>query len=98
MTPREAGAGRGADPLSIPSPLGLRHWDGQPVTLDDCQAEYRKACQENITRAAELRALERQEAPDVRAYKALIRAAQIGNARARVWGSLELLAQEAGTP
>ena len=94
MTPREAGAGREVDPLSIPSPLGLRHWNGFPVTPEDCRTEYRKACEENTARAAQLKALEGSKDPDeAREHAALCRLARLGHARVRAWGGLDALAR-----
>ena len=100
MTPREVSAGRGVDPLSIPSPLGFRHWNGQPITPEGCRAEYRTECALNREIATAIKSLEGTEDPDeAREYAALCLQLQVGKARAQVWNSLcEMvrLAQEAG--
>ncbi|GGR22550.1 hypothetical protein [Deinococcus ruber] len=84
--PRPGGDGAGGT-FILPSVLAFRHWNGQPITLEDCCAAYRAVCAENRARAAAMKALEATKDPDeAREYKALCFQAQMGNARARAWG------------
>lgn len=77
------------------APLGLRHHDGRPVTLEDCVTRYREVCADNFARSARLREIERSECPDRFEYQELCEAARLGNLLARAWGSLEALARRA---
>ena len=52
------GVQTGRDTLSIPAPLGLRHHDGQPVTLEDAAHMVRVLTEGNTARSKALRSLE----------------------------------------
>ena len=95
MTPAEEGSGRG-DPLSIPAPLGLRHQDGQPVTLEGAARMARELARRITVRSGSLRALEAQgKQCDPQEHAALCREARLDALRVRVWSALEVLAREA---
>ncbi|WP_407543721.1 hypothetical protein Q0M94_28050 (plasmid) [Deinococcus radiomollis] len=90
---QDGGAARASAAASVHSPLGLRHHDGRPVTLEDCITRYREVCADNIARSARLQEIERSECPDRFEHQELCEAALIGNLMARAWGSLEALAR-----
>ena len=85
--PRATDTRQVASTLSLPSVLGFRHWNGQPITLNDCRTAYQAVCAENRARAAAMKALEGTKNPDeAREYKALCFEARLGNACAQLWG------------
>ena len=85
-----AGAANSVQPV----PVGFRHWNGQPITAEDCQETHWAVCAENRARAADMKALEATENPDeARRYAALCHEARKGNARAQVWGGFDGLAR-----
>ena len=92
---QEDGSARAGAANSVQrGPLGFRHWNGQPITLEDCRAAYRAVCAENRVRAAAMKALEAtKDSDEAREYKALSLEALMGNARAQVWGGLDGLAR-----
>lgn len=95
MTPAVEGSGRG-DTLSISAPLGLRHFDGQPVTFE-CAAHMVRTLAQRITeRSKALRVLEAQgKQCDPHEHAALSREARLDALHVRAWSALEVLAREA---
>ena len=90
------GVQTGRDTLSIPAPLGLRHHDAQPVTLEDAAHMVRVLTEGNTARSKALRSLEAQGRQcDPVEYAALSREARLDALRVRVWSALEALAREA---
>lgn len=94
MTPAGSGSGRG-DTLSIAAPLGLRHFDGQPVT-PECVGRMVQTLTQRITeRSKALKALEAEgKQCDPHEHAALSREARLDALRVRVWSALEVLAKE----
>ena len=96
MTPAGTGSGCQGNALSIPAPLGLRHFDGQPVTLEDAARMVGELARRITERSGSLRALEAQgKQCDPYEHAALCREARLDALRIRAWSALELLAREA---
>ena len=88
----------GRDILSIPAPLGLRHYDGQPVTGEDAAQMVQTLSAQVNARSMALRALEAQgRAADPFEYATLTQEARLDALRLRAWSALEVLAREAAS-
>ncbi|WP_420597021.1 hypothetical protein [Deinococcus sp.] len=90
------GVQTGRDTLSIPAPLGFRHYDGTPITLEDCVTWVARLSKENTERAQIMKDMAAQgRACNAHEYAELVKEARHGTLAIRVWSALEVLARDA---